>query len=727
MYSQFNWQKIPLQSLSEIEDIAISRSKYIYVAVKGREIILLSKDRGETWQDIIIDKELGKYINQSKDLYIDHQDSLYIFYQDGSTYLRKWDGVSAWRWADTQIQYLAIGVGSRDLKYNSKGEYFIFEGQTFYKFSKLWSKKEKLLDLPEPIIDYYLDVDNNTYCITYDYFTLKYYSININSKTYQYLGDFKAGNLYTNLANGKYRTVITDSSKIFLASEEGLFVSIDQSKSWQKVNLPNNNVKFEFIYYDRIMKNLYAKTASKTFYSSDNGNQWLEIIHLNSNFKNNFNRLEIIDSTTSFESSSRFCYIGTENSFINKSDTAWSLMQVKDPNAYLFNFIQPNHSLIIAKSVYSCDYVRSENNGITWTPLKIEDYYPNRVIKVHDNLYLLFLINYDKQLIKYQLTDSNFLEFKETKIGSIQRQLKNYYICNDEYINVYVYADRNDTPYVEIYQSPINNIAWKYVATIINDDIDDAKLNCIGSTPYYFATGSPPLFLRSNDQGISWVKDPLLDDFQSVIFMNLGSNEKIFITGRHKIDGLNLFVTDGVESPKPVSDFWKDNYLGLNTDHYPFLIGYNNEKGLFISHDAGKNWSNITGNLPFQYQNNEAIIYGGNLLKKDGRLLQNIIHHGLYETLNPLPVKTIELSNTSTIDLFPIPCSELLYIKSNEQSIINSNVNIYDIEGRKLDTNKSIFNNIIELNLTYLQPGIYFLELNNSQTNLFERIKFIKL
>ncbi|NOT38082.1 MAG: hypothetical protein HOP11_11970, partial [Saprospiraceae bacterium] len=610
VYSQFNWQKIPLQSLSEIEDIAISRSKYIYVAVKGREIILLSKDRGETWQDIIIDKELGKYINQSKDLYIDHQDSLYIFYQDGSTYLRKWDGVSAWRWADTQLQDLVLitfDKPSTNLKYNSKGEYFISEGQTLFKYSKLWSQKVKLLDLPESIVDYYLDVDNNAYCITYDYFTLKYYSINFNLKTYQYLGDFRAGNLYTNLTNGKYRTVITDSSNYFLASEEGLFASFNRSKSWQKVNIPNNNVKFEFIYYDRILKYLYAKTATQTFFSADNGNSWTEINHLNSKFKSNFlTRIEIIDSTTAFETTSEFCPINNENSFIKKSDTAWSLMQVKDPNAYLFNFIQPNHNLIIAKSVYSCDYVRSDNNGITWTPLKIEDYYPNRIIKVHENLYLLFLINYDKQLIKYQLTDSNFLEFKETKIGNIRRQLKNYYICNNEYINVYLYANRNDTPYVEIYQSPIKNITWKYVSTIINDDIDDAKISCIGSTPYYYAAGSPPLFLRSNDQGISWVKDPLLDDFQSVNFMNFGSSEKIFITGRHKVDGLNLFVTDGVESPKPVSDFWKDNYLGLNTDHYPFLIGLNNEKGLFISHDAGINWLNITGNLPFQYQNKEA-------------------------------------------------------------------------------------------------------------------------
>ncbi|NOT36475.1 MAG: hypothetical protein HOP11_03770, partial [Saprospiraceae bacterium] len=605
-YSQFNWQKIPLQSLSEIEDIAISRNKFIYIAVKGREIILLSKDKGETWQDIIIDKELGKYLNNSKDLYIDYQDSLYVFYQDGSTYLRKWDGISAWRWADTQIQDLGLLTGSTNLKFNAKGEYFIYEGQTFYKYNKLWSKKEKLLDLPELIVDYYLDVDENSYCITYDNFTFKYYSLDLNSKTYEYLGDFRAANIYIQLSNGKYRTTISDSSNFFVASDEGLFVSHDKSKSWQKVNLPNNNVKFEFIYYDRILENLYAKTATETFYSSDNGNQWIEINHLNPKFKGNFNRLEIIDSTTAFETSNRFCYAGTENSFIKKSDSAWSLMQIEDPNSYLFNFIQLNNKLIIAQSVYSCDYVRSDNNGITWSPLMNNDYYVKNIIKIHQNLYLLYLYNYDLQNRKYQLTDSNFIEFKETQIGSIDKQLKNYYVCKDEYINVYLYADRNDTPFVEIYQSPINNISWNYVSTIINDNISNAKLSCNGHIPYYFGPGSPPLFLRSNDQGISWVEDHLLDDFQSVIFINFSPNERIFVSGRHKTEGLNLFVTDGIDLPKPVSDFWKDNYLGLNSDHYPFLIGLNNEKGLFISHDAGINWLNITGNLPFQYQNKEA-------------------------------------------------------------------------------------------------------------------------
>ncbi|NOT37623.1 MAG: T9SS type A sorting domain-containing protein, partial [Saprospiraceae bacterium] len=160
-------------------------------------------------------------------------------------------------------------------------------------------------------------------------------------------------------------------------------------------------------------------------------------------------------------------------------------------------------------------------------------------------------------------------------------------------------------------------------------------------------------------------------------------------------------------------------------DHYPFLIGLNNEKGLFISHDAGINWLNITGNLPFQYQNKEAIIYGGNLLKKDGKLLQNVIHHGLYEMEDPLPVKTIEVKNTSTFDLFPIPCSDFLYLKAQDLTILNSKINIYDFHGRKLTTNKIVSNDFIVLNLSSFQSGIYILEIIDSAFT-FNKYKFIK-
>ena len=83
---QTNWQSINSEEFQNIEDIAITNEGKIYVSLKNKNIILESKNQGNSWTNITNDTFIYNPLQDSKDLHIDDKDRLIEFYSDGGIY-----------------------------------------------------------------------------------------------------------------------------------------------------------------------------------------------------------------------------------------------------------------------------------------------------------------------------------------------------------------------------------------------------------------------------------------------------------------------------------------------------------------------------------------------------------------------------------------------------------------------------------------------------------------
>lgn len=86
-----------------------------------------------------------------------------------------------------------------------------------------------------------------------------------------------------------------------------------------------------------------------------------------------------------------------------------------------------------------------------------------------------------------------------------------------------------------------------------------------------------------------------------------------------------------------------------------------------------------------------------------------------------------ELSSIQNINLYPNPANSDLNLELTSTLNFDGNISIYNATGNLIQSNKSIFeigNNKLNMDVSDLSSGLYFIEISNSTTN--QRIKFIK-
>lgn len=79
-----------------------------------------------------------------------------------------------------------------------------------------------------------------------------------------------------------------------------------------------------------------------------------------------------------------------------------------------------------------------------------------------------------------------------------------------------------------------------------------------------------------------------------------------------------------------------------------------------------------------------------------------------------------ELNSSNSI--YPVPCNTLLHVKLNEEFARQTEIILFDLQGRKINTVKSENQNNITLNTAELKTGNYLMEIRSGQ--LVERKKF---
>jgi hypothetical protein len=151
------------------------------------------------------------------------------------------------------------------------------------------------------------------------------------------------------------------------------------------------------------------------------------------------------------------------------------------------------------------------------------------------------------------------------------------------------------------------------------------------------------------------------------------------------------------------------------------------DNGIYFSSDSGSSWTNITAGLPsylspfgtiqlslinlaFDSQNNP---YG---MSNDDEV-EAAPFRGIY--IRSFNVSNKELTMPSNFTLYPNPSAGKCYLESNLNFHGEINVSVLDLNGRVISTldKQSVHNSKMELNLSYLNSGTYFIVINSENTN----------
>lgn len=181
-------------------------------------------------------------------------------------------------------------------------------------------------------------------------------------------------------------------------------------------------------------------------------------------------------------------------------------------------------------------------------------------------------------------------------------------------------------------------------------------------------------------------------------------------------------------------EIFNSQYLYENTEHpYPAqnLRIENNDNKLTINWDAPENVTPIgyniyindkiiaenTNEMSYSYNITEAGLYVVNIIAvyENNKTSVGIIDHIMIEAGMSIA------ETTSSLEIYPNPTKDNLYIKT-EMNV--EEINIYDIYGRLRHSTSDKSDMSVQINVSDLNKGIYFIEINTDKDNIIK--KFIK-
>ena len=165
-------------------------------------------------------------------------------------------------------------------------------------------------------------------------------------------------------------------------------------------------------------------------------------------------------------------------------------------------------------------------------------------------------------------------------------------------------------------------------------------------------------------------------------------------------------------------------YVPGTTNTYYSVGDKSSSTGSSYSQDGGNTWINIDD---IQHNAvaffNSQIGWAGGFAQADGSGTTG----GIYKWDGSVGILKNEVNNT-VFGLYPNPSKETLTLRVDEKAFDkNLQVNIFDVVGRKVySTTSTINSGTIELNLTDLHNGTYFIKVDNGNQEYVEKFIILK-
>lgn len=606
---------------------------------------------------------------------------------------------------------------------------------------------------------------------------------------------------------------------IYSAQSDGLWKTQNGGNSWYKIrNGTYNDIEFKPYNTNTLYVSKYDYWGSSEVYrSTDTGATWTKI----SNFAQTQNSIEM----TITLADSNYLGVGINGNSSNKfylSTDGGDTFILKNSN------IDDNISIVISPTVKDrvyCGYVsnwRSNNAGASW--VQITNWYNDGVLaEVHaDNhhtavnplnkKYIYFcndggLYRYNEQTqqwkdlsngliitefykIAVSQQDSVFMIGGTQDNGGRKRMTMNAWGATNggDGMEVAINPTNDQTMYTTywggvLYRSYDQWVTDKYYE-ITPDTTKGAWV-----TPYMLDPNNPNRLVAgyrdvwiSDNEGDTWT--PISNNLTGAASNKLEvldvarKNSNVIYTGRGKMKyhTTNLGTTWQADTiPGSTDLFEKVSCFMVHPFHenilYATKAGYGNNSKVYVSNDYGKNWTNITYNIPnipvnciiadvysdsanidiyigtdvgvFYKKDNDATWqYFGNGLPNTrvsdleifyptGKLRAGTYGRGIWEAQIARPVAPLQLNQEQKtlfdIALIENPVTNEFVLQFNDCENTQFNVNLYDTKGSNVMKNEiqiKTSNQHVPFNISTLSSGMYYIEVTNGSSS--KKFKLLK-
>lgn len=564
------------------------------------------------------------------------------------------------------------------------------------------------------------------------------------------------------------------TSEIYMGSDSGLYYSSDFGESWQELGVSNLSITKISLFGDNIYINEYLPLSADWLWeSTDKGNNWNKV--QNSHGVSSFFRDEniFIEGLNFYGSMiSRDNGNNWERNPISVNDEFAEYLTDSLHSTFIYNIDKMGDKLIAASNA---GIFVSSDNGYTWESTYQRENFGN-AYSIYEKNNILYSSNYYFLPLRNCPIGNLYMSYDEGENWiKINKEPLIYRIRSIAVAGDTIYAG---TAGYGLFFSVNKGKTWGKVQIVKDSEPRAKNINNI-FTIYIendnIVLGTYGGIYKSIDKGLTWTNWTMYGVNSSVYTFTKHNGSYYFgvtLAQGHSIlkaDCIDCELTDLSKnfnvtmgtSGYVASIISRDNYIYsiINSNGFflssdngeywmyksklpnPLSLEYSQDYifvgseryGIFLSSDNGETWSANRGNKneglpPFyetgsKYQITDLLVYNdylyATLSVNDGEYTQEA---GIYKIrIEDITDVKSEEENLTENPIFPNPASDFITIDVKNLEPM-SEIVVHDLFGKKVLTIETIHELPLQIDVSGLLPGLYFLKLNNQPP-----VKFIKL
>lgn len=718
LFSQKIWERMDNEKSFYGEDIIFSKSGTKYISVYGRNIILAKNQSDKNWHNLSLKDNIGyKSWDDGKSLFVDYKDSLLQFlYSFGFIYPRRYDGEKFI--TDSLVRTKYADIGNR-VFHDSSGNYYCIDFTRIKNYIHPYFDSKVIFNKNSRIIDVYFYAHDNNYVITerqngtYDIFKLN---------TLTNAADMHLQFYYKGMRSG---VVACKNGNVLVSSVDGLILYREGSNVPENVFLDSSILKSSVIQHLEQTKTglIIVKAADRFYYSSDFGEQWNRLYHMEKNFPNTESivKMEIYDTTNALLLTEPFCDLKYRTFVLESNSKGWQTVDGDISSLSINNLTITNSGVIYANVTGNCEVVVSKDNSKTWNHLKI-DGEGLRLVLEHTNGKLFAVSNQNKRLFYSENDFETSIELKPElfgKPGLIFIYLKS--LPNKELLLISAITNPATGQILEYFYFKSNDgVQWSELSKVVGEFLStELVFNPKNGKVYSFVPLSEykvkSAYWSNLEQSIA--EDRSFERFGKIYSMVANDSGKIYINAY--LDGsLNVFESDESMNFHALANSLFDKALifpmkKLRNNHLAFIMGY---EGAFISVDGGQSWEDINDGLDLKIRREVAIV-SDIYFDQNNFGYVSLDFDGLYKSVKPLVINEENNSELNFTLYYDNSSGFLKPICVGCSFEFSGVITIYDTMGRLVKKNNFFQGmNHIDIGMDFSTAPYYYSIIGNSNS-----------
>ena len=153
-----------------------------------------------------------------------------------------------------------------------------------------------------------------------------------------------------------------------------------------------------------------------------------------------------------------------------------------------------------------------------------------------------------------------------------------------------------------------------------------------------------------------------------------------------------------------------------NSNDSVFFVA--SDVGVYVTFNRGVNWNRVGNNMPMIPVNDIEIDYPANRLVA-GTFARSMMSFDLDSILNPLLLSSREVFLANQVTIFPNPANSLVTVEVGEINV--TSFTLINSSGKVIQQ-QNINDKNIKVNVSQLNPGFYFIQLNGKNTKIVKKL-----